>query len=239
MKTSVLILIADDDEKIAAVLADYLKNAGYRTLHAADGEAAVTLTRKESPACLLLDLNMPKLDGLEACKEIRRFSNVPIAMVTARVDEIDRLLGLELGADDYICKPFSPREVVARVKALLRRSGATLGAAHGMQAAEAAKPAYLVIDHDKMQVRLGGKPVSLTAVEFRLLATLHEQPGRVFSRDQLINSAHKEWRDVGDRSVDSHIRNLRRKLEAAHPDANCIRSVYGVGYAFELPEDVA
>ncbi len=230
MKSPALILIADDDEKIAAVLADYLKNAGYLTLHAADGEAAVTLTRKESPACLLLDLNMPKMDGLEACKEIRRFSNVPIAMVTARVDEIDRLLGLELGADDYICKPFSPREVVARVKALLRRAGTAAAVATD-------KPAYIAIDHDKMLVKLSGKPVTLTAVEFRLLATLHEQPGRVFSRDQLINSAHKEWRDVGDRSVDSHIRNLRRKLEAVQPDANCIRSVYGVGYAFELPDE--
>lgn len=227
--TNTLILIADDDEKIAAVLADYLKNAGYRTLHAADGEVAVSMTRAEAPDCILLDLNMPKLDGLEACKEIRRFSQVPIAMVTARVDEIDRLLGLELGADDYICKPFSPREVVARVKALLRRARANLVSAEQV--------AFLVIDHDKMQVKLSGKPVSLTAVEFRLLATLYAQPGRVFSRDQLINSAHKEWRDVGDRSVDSHVRNLRRKLEAVKPDANCIRSVYGVGYAYESPNE--
>jgi len=227
MTAPALILIADDDEKIAAVLADYLKSAGFRTLHAADGDAAVQATRDEKPDCILLDLNMPKLDGLEACKAIRRFSEVPIAMVTARVDEIDRLLGLELGADDYICKPFSPREVVARVKAMLRR---TRGSALRDEA-----PAFLVIDHERLQARLGGKPVVLTAVEFRLLATLYEQPGRVFSRDQLINAAHKEWRDVGDRSVDSHVRNLRRKLESVRADVNCIRSVYGVGYAYEAP----
>ncbi len=229
MNSPALILIADDDEKIAAVLADYLKNAGYRTLHAVDGDAAVHAAREEKPDCILLDLNMPKLDGLEACKAIRRFSEVPIAMVTARVDEIDRLLGLELGADDYICKPFSPREVVARVKALLRRARSA--------ATRDETPPFLVIDHDRLQVKLGGKPVALTAVEFRLLATLHEQPGRVFSRDQLINAAHKEWRDVGDRSVDSHVRNLRRKLEAVRADVNCIRSVYGVGYAYEAPAE--
>jgi two-component system response regulator BaeR len=225
MSAAPLIQIADDDEKIAAVLVDYLRAAGYEVAVVGDGQAAVDFAREGAPACILLDLNLPVLEGLEACKAIRRFSDVPIAMVTARVDEIDRLLGLELGADDYICKPFSPREVVSRVKALLRR-------ARPAPATAASSP--IEIDAERMRVRLKGKPVALTAVEFRLLATLAERPGRIYSRDQLLDAAHPEWRDVGDRSVDSHIRNLRKKLAAAEPGFDCIRSVYGVGYAFEI-----
>jgi two-component system response regulator BaeR len=222
-----LILIVEDDAKIASVLADYMKAATYEATIVGDGQAAVDFARTGSPACILLDLNLPLLDGLEACKAIRRFSEVPIAMITARVDEIDRLLGLELGADDYICKPFSPREVVARVKALLRRS---------RPAPHAPADAAIEIDAERMRVLVKGRPVALTAVEFRLLATLADQPGRVFSRDQLLTAAHREWRDVGDRSVDSHVRNLRRKLDACAPGFACIRSVYGVGYAYEPPE---
>jgi two-component system, OmpR family, response regulator BaeR len=221
------VLVVEDDAKIASLLADYLKASAYEVTVVGDGAAAVEFARTGNPACILLDLNLPVMDGLEACKAIRRFSGVPIAMVTARVDEIDRLLGLELGADDYICKPFSPREVVARVKALIRRAS---GAARPPAAA-------IEIDAERMKALVRGKPVALTAVEFRLLATLAGQPGRVFSRDQLLTAAHKEWRDVGDRSVDSHVRNLRRKLEAAEPGFDCIRSVYGAGYAFELREE--
>jgi two-component system response regulator BaeR len=226
MSEALRILVVEDDAKIASLLADYLKASAYEVTVVGDGRAAVEFARAGSPACILLDLNLPVMDGLEACKEIRRFSAVPIAMVTARVDEIDRLLGLELGADDYICKPFSPREVVARVKALIRRAAGT------------ARPSAsaVEIDAEKLKVRVRGKPVALTAVEFRLLATLAGQPGRVFSRDQLLTAAHREWRDVGDRSVDSHVRNLRRKLEAAEPGFDCIRSVYGAGYAFEIAE---
>lgn len=226
MSDAPLILVVEDDAKIAALLSDYLKASSYEVSVVGDGEAAVEFARAGNPACILLDLNLPVMDGLEACKAIRRFSTVPIAMVTARIDEIDRLLGLELGADDYICKPFSPREVVARVKALLRRASGAAG-----RSASAVE-----IDPDKMKALVRGKPIALTAVEFRLLATLASQPGRVFSRDQLLTTAHKEWRDVGDRSVDSHVRNLRRKLEAAEPGFDCIRSVYGVGYTFEPPE---
>jgi two-component system response regulator BaeR len=227
MNAPPLILVVEDDPGIASILADYMKAASYDVEVVGDGRVAVERARDAKPACILLDLNLPGIDGLEACKAIRRFSDVPIAMVTARVDEIDRLLGLELGADDYICKPFSPREVVARVKALLRRARGG--------AAPVPPPGPLEIDADAMKVRLAGKAVPLTAVEFRLLATMAGQPGRIFSRDQLLSAAHREWRDVGDRSVDSHVRNLRRKLESAVPGFDGIRSVYGVGYAWEPP----
>lgn len=226
MTSAPCILVVEDDAQIASLLVDYLRASAYDVTVVSDGETAVTQARTSNPACILLDVNLPVMDGLEACKAIRRFSAVPIAMVTARVDEIDRLLGLDLGADDYICKPFSPREVVARVRALLRRASGsprTTGLA-------------IEIDPDKMRALVHGKPVVLTAVEFRLLATLAGQPGRVFSRDQLITAAHREWREVGDRSVDTHVRNLRRKLEGAELGFDCIRSVYGAGYAFELPE---
>lgn len=226
MTSAPCILVVEDDAQIASLLVDYLRASAYDVTVVSDGETAVKQARTSNPACILLDVNLPVMDGLEACKAIRRFSAVPIAMVTARVDEIDRLLGLDLGADDYICKPFSPREVVARVKALLRRASGgsrTTGLA-------------IEIDPDKMRALVHGKPVVLTAVEFRLLATLAGQPGRVFSRDQLITAAHREWREVGDRSVDTHVRNLRRKLEGAELGFDCIRSVYGAGYAFELPE---
>lgn len=226
MTSAPCILVVEDDAQIASLLVDYLRASAYDVTVVSDGETAVTQARTSNPACILLDVNLPVMDGLEACKAIRRFSAVPIAMVTARVDEIDRLLGLDLGADDYICKPFSPREVVARVKALLRRASGgsrTTGLA-------------IEIDPDKMRALVHGKPVVLTAVEFRLLATLAGQPSRVFSRDQLITAAHREWREVGDRSVDTHVRNLRRKLEGAELGFDCIRSVYGAGYAFELPE---
>ncbi len=221
-----LVLVVDDDPKIAKVLSDYLLAAGYEVAHAADGKACVDIVRARDPACVLLDLNLPVMDGLEACKAIRRFSQVPIAMITARVDEIDRLLGLELGADDYICKPFSPREVVARVKALVRRS----------RAFPAGAP-LLILDREALKATLRGKPVPLTAVEFRLLAALHAQPGRIFSRDQLLDAAHSKLHIAGDRSVDSHVRNLRRKLAAASAGFDPIRSVYGVGYSWEPPED--
>jgi two-component system response regulator BaeR len=222
------VLIADDDEKIAAVLSDYLKAAGFDVAAVGDGLAAVEYVRDQHPACVLLDLNMPKLEGLEACKQIRTFSQVPIAMVTARVDEIDRLLGLELGADDYICKPFSPREVVARVKALVRR--ASIGQS-------APVPSTLLeLDAEALKASIRGKVLALTAVEFRLLAALAAQPGRVFSRDQLLDAAHSKWHDAGDRTIDSHVRNLRKKIETAAPGFDPIRSVYGVGYSWEPAE---
>lgn len=221
-----LVLIVEDEPKLAALLADYLKAAGYRTDICADGREVAARARQLDPALVLLDLMLPGKDGLEVCRELRGFSDVPIVMVTARVEEIDRLLGLELGADDYVCKPFSPREVVARAKAQLRRAGGTL--------AKQETPMFAV-ERDGMRILAGGHALPLTPVEFRLLAELIEHPGRVYSRQQLLDFAHEDQRAINDRTVDSHIKNIRRKLVAALPELDCLQSVYGVGYRFEIP----
>jgi len=219
------VLIVEDEPKLAALLADYLKAAGYDTARLADGREVVPAVKADPPDLILLDLMLPGRDGLDICRELRTFSQVPVIMVTARVEEIDRLLGLELGADDYICKPFSPREVVARVKAILRRTARRSG--------EPAAVEGLVIDEERYSASMDGKPLDLTPVEFRLLKTLAANPGRVFSRDQLLDKLYTDHRVVTDRTVDSHIKNLRRKLEQACPEREVIRSVYGVGYKFE------
>jgi len=174
---------------------------------------------------MLLDLMLPERDGMSICREIRTFSDVPIMMVTARVDEIDRLLGLELGADDYICKPFSPREVVARVRTILRR----------IQVTATSDSAYLGIelDEDLYRATINGKPLELTPVEFRLLSVLFKHPGRVFSRDQLMDRVYPDDRAVSDRTVDSHVKNLRKKVSEQLPDEEVIRTIYGVGYKLE------
>lgn len=225
-----LILIVEDEPKLAALLADYLKAAGYRTDICADGREVAARARQLDPALVLLDLMLPGKDGLETCRELRGFSDVPIVMVTARVEEIDRLLGLELGADDYICKPFSPREVVARVRAILRRSrlDASPGAAMSDDLAT-----VLRIDEARYTAEFRGQSLQLTPVEFRLLKTLADAPGRVFSRDQLLDKLYTDHRIVTDRTVDSHIKNLRRKLDAASPEQELIRSIYGVGYKLD------
>lgn len=220
-------MVAEDDSKIARIFSAYLNDAGYRTHHAPDGAAALARFHQGGVDCILLDLNMPVHDGIQVCKTIRETSTVPIAIVTARVDEIDRLLGLDVGADDYICKPASPREVVARVKALLRRSKPQT-----QPNSPIAEQAGIEIDEERMQLRIDGKAVALTALEFRLFATLASRPGRVLSRNQLIDALHGNARDLVDRTVDSHIRNLRRKLEQAD-SAEMIRSVYGVGYSMD------
>ncbi len=225
-----LILIVEDEPKLAALLADYLKAAGYRTGICADGREVEAQVRQLAPALLLLDLMLPGKDGLDVCRTLRRFSEVPIVMVTARVEEIDRLLGLELGADDYICKPFSPREVVARVRAILRRSRAGTTAV----ADDSAPRSALQIDESRYSAEFRGQPLALTPVEFRLLKTLADAPGRVFSRDQLLDRLYTDHRIVTDRTVDSHIKNLRRKLDAASPEQELIRSIYGVGYKLEV-----
>ena len=229
--TSARILVVEDDTKIAAILVDYLQQAGFAAELERDGLRAVARVRESAPDCMLLDLNLPGLEGIEVCKQIREFSAVPIAMITARVDEIDRLLGLELGADDYICKPFSPREVVARVKALLRR-------VQPVAAIPALAGLGLKLDTERLQARIDGVSLALTTVEFRLLEVLYQAKGRVLSRDQLIESVHADYRDVGDRSIDSHIRNVRRKLDTSADNSghDWVRSVYGVGYAFN-PRD--
>ncbi len=215
------ILVVEDEPKIAALLRDYLVNGGYEVTMLNSGAAAADWVREQAPAAVLLDVMLPAQSGLDVCKAIRGFSNVPILMVTARVDEIDRLLGLELGADDYICKPFSPREVVARVKAVLRR----------MSAVAQAMPSLIELDDERFEARVRGQPMSVTPVEFRLLKKLLAQPGRVFSRQQLMDAAYRDHRIVSDRTVDSHVKNLRRKLADAGFDP--ITSVYGVGYRLE------
>jgi two-component system, OmpR family, response regulator BaeR len=217
------ILIVEDEPKLAALLRDYLHQAGFAAETVADGLQAVPAVRSLGPELVLLDLMLPGRDGLEICKEIRSFSTVPIIMVTARVEEIDRLLGLELGADDYICKPFSPREVVARVKAVLRRTeGGTPRPAPG-----------LALDADRYLATLDGRDLGLTAVEFNLLQYLVAHPGRIFSRQQLMDHIYADQRIVSDRTIDSHIKKLRKKLDDVDPQNELIRSVYGVGYKFE------
>lgn len=216
MTSQAHILIVEDDVKIAALLADYLADAGWRSTRIGDGRSAVAAARAQQPDLVLLDLMLPELDGIEVCRQVRAFSQVPIIMLTARIDEIDRLLGLDTGADDYVCKPFSPREVVARVRVHLRRSGAV------------AAGAQLLVERATMRILHAGAALSLTPVEFRILAELIEHPERVYSRQQLLDFAHEDQRDINDRTVDSHIKNIRRKL----PDSESLQSVYGVGYRY-------
>lgn len=217
------VLIVEDEHRLAAVLADYLHAAGFDTECIADGREVVTAVRRRPPDLVLLDLMLPGKDGLDVCRELRGFTDVPIVMVTARVEEIDRLLGLELGADDYICKPYSPREVVARVRAILRR----------MDRPESAGTAGLTIDEPRHVATWRGREIELTAVEFRLLMTLAETPGRVWSRAQLVDRLYTDGRVVTDRTVDSHVKNLRRKLGEVSPQEEPIRSIYGIGYKLE------
>ena len=218
------VLIAEDEPKIARLLADYLVQAGHDALVVGEGDRVLDAVAAEAPALLLLDVMLPGRDGLAILRELRRDSALPVIMLTARVEEIDRLLGLELGADDYICKPFSPREVVARVQAVLRRSQpATAG------------PSFAV-DDAAQRIHYRGRPLPLTVTEYRLLQAMLAQPGRIFSRDRLLDLMHDDLRDVTDRVVDSHVRNLRRKLEDIAPGQSFIHSVYGAGYRFEVVE---
>ncbi|MFZ5915724.1 MAG: response regulator [Chloroflexota bacterium] len=220
------ILVVDDEPKIVKLARDYLGKSGYRTLAAADGQTALAAARRDHPDLIVLDLNLPGMDGLDVCRALRRESAVPIIMLTARVEETDRLIGLELGADDYITKPFSPRELVARVRAVLRR---VQGGVH--------RPGFirsgeLEIDLDGHGVTLYGEPVRLTRTEFNLLAVLARHPGQTFSRAQLLDRLHGVANAGYDRSVDAHIKNLRRKLEADAAEPRYILTVYGIGYKF-------
>jgi two-component system response regulator BaeR len=221
-----MILIVEDEPKLSSLLTDYLRAAQHETESVSDGREALAAIRRHKPELVLLDLMLPGRDGLEICRELRTFSDVPVIMVTARVEEIDRLIGLEMGADDYICKPFSPREVVARVKAILRRAR---NAAQG-----APQPSLLEIRPEHHMATLDGRPLSLTPVEFRLLQALAAAEGKILSRDALLNYLYADHRVVTDRTVDSHIKNLRRKFEAVLPGHDLIRSIYGVGYKLEL-----
>jgi two-component system, OmpR family, response regulator BaeR len=220
------ILIVEDEEKLARLLADYLEAAGFLTHHLGDGYQVVDWVRAQAPTLVLLDLMLPGRDGLDICREIRGFSQVPIIMTTARVEEIDRLLGLELGADDYVCKPYSPREVVARVKAVLRRTAVQPGPQGGL----------LHLDESSLRVSANDRDTELTAVEFALLKTLYAAPGRIFSRDRLMDRIYQDHRIVSDRTIDSHVKKLRRKLAALVPGRELVHSVYGAGYRYEERE---
>lgn len=219
------VLVVEDEPKLAALLRDYLQAAGYPVRCVANGLEVVAAVQVYQPCLVLLDLMLPGRDGLEVCREVRSFSAVPIIMLTARMEESDRLQGLDLGADDYICKPFSPREVVARVKAVLRRAPAQ---------SNNEAVARLVIDHSAHTATFDGVLLDLTRVELRLLDTLASAPGRVFSRDQLLDRLYPDRRIVTDRTVDSHVRNLRRKLAQASAADDPIQSLYGVGYKWQL-----
>ncbi len=220
------ILIVEDEPKLARLLADYLHQAGYATHQIGNGGEVAAWVRDHVPDLILLDLMLPGSDGLTVCRELRGFSQVPVIMVTARVEEVDRLLGLELGADDYICKPFSPREVVSRVKAVLRRASA----------GPAPQTPGFALDEHRLEVRFEGAAAVLTAVEFQLLKRLASEPGRIFSRDQLMAGMYQDHRIVSDRTIDSHIKKLRKKMAEAWPTVEFIHSVYGAGYRFELTE---
>lgn len=220
------VLIVEDEAKIASLLADYLNRDGFQCECIGDGAAVMDRIREAPPDIVLLDLMLPGRDGLSLCKDIRALGNLPVIMITARIEEIDRLLGLELGADDYVCKPFSPREVVARVKAVLRRTEV-------MTEPAAAANALFQVDRDSLRVRTADREIKLTRVEFALLKALEAAPGRIFSRDELMDRIYPDRRVVSDRTVDSHVKRLRRKLEDLLPGRDLIESVYGVGYRFD------
>jgi two-component system, OmpR family, response regulator BaeR len=218
------ILIVEDEEKLAALLRDYLAQEGFEVSMLHRGDQVEDWVRANGTDLVLLDLMLPGKSGLDVCKGLRASAaDVSIIMVTARVDEIDRLLGLELGADDYICKPFSPREVVARVKAVLRRT----------KRGESAADGGLSLDEAGYKATLAGRDLGLTAVEFELLKVLVSQPGRIYTREQLMDLMYRDQRVVSDRTVDSHVKKIRKKIAAVLPDREIVHSVYGLGYKYE------
>lgn len=230
------ILIVEDEPKIARLITDYLSGSGFTPHHLEHGDDVLPWLQDRPgdtfPSLVLLDLMLPGTDGLTLCRQIRQhWASLPVIMLTARVEEVDRLLGLELGADDYICKPFSPREVVARVKAVLRRT-------HNADAPkeQPASGHQLVLDHDGWRALADGRDIELTAVEFQLLKVMMAAPGRIFSRDQLMDHMYRDHRIVSERTVDSHVKKLRRKIADVWPDREIIRSVYGVGYKYQPDE---
>ncbi len=219
------ILVVEDEPKIARIVKDYLENSGYQATLLAHGNDVIPQIQKSMPNLIILDIMLPGKDGMEICKEIRKFSTVPIIMLTAKVEELDRLIGLELGADDYICKPFSPREVVARVKAVLRRT-------QPEPLSDQLLSGPIVLDRIKHQVTINNKELSLTNSEFELLTVFMEQPDRVFSRNDLISMVQGYNFEGYDRTIDSHIKNLRKKIDQQLPGQKMIQTVYGVGYKF-------
>lgn len=221
------IAIVEDEPELADLVADYARAAGYAAQVFHDGAQALDALRRDPPALVVLDIMLPGLDGLALCRALRAEADVPVIMVTARVEEIDRLLGLEAGADDYLCKPFSPRELMARIKAVLRRAGPPSSAAPAVP--------VLAIDAAAHAILANGKPLDLTPTEYGILAALLRRPGQVFSRARLLDLAREGGAplDASDRTIDSHVKNLRRKLDGALPGLEPIRSIYGVGYRFD------
>ncbi len=221
-----VILVVEDEPKMVKLARDYLERNNYRVVTAGDGRTALAVFRDERPNLVVLDLNLPGMDGLDVCRALRRESDVPIIMLTARAEEMDRLIGLELGADDYITKPFSPRELVARVRAVLRRVKGDVYQPGLLRSGD------LEIDLQGYRVSRNGDEISLSRTEFNLLALLAQHPGQTFTRAQLLNRLHGVAYDGYDRSIDAHIKNLRRKLEIDGADPQYILTVYGVGYKF-------
>lgn len=219
------ILVVEDDKKIAELVSKYLRAEGFEATILSNGLDAIHHIRTHTPDLVVLDWMLPGLDGVSVCKAVRGFSDVPILMLTARIDEVDRLLGLDTGADDYVCKPFAPREVVARVRSLLRRAEGRLRSSC----------VPWVIDEIAFRLSWRGQWLTLTRLEFLMLRLLMSRPGRVFSRAHLLQSVYDEQRDISDRAIDTHIKNLRRKFQAVEPDFDSITSVYGVGYRFDAP----
>ena len=220
------VLVVEDEIEIARVVRDYLRNAGFEVIVVGDGGSAVASVRSAKPDLLVLDLGLPGRDGLDVAREIRRWSDTPIVMLTARGDETDRVVGLEIGADDYVVKPFSPKELVARVRAVLRR---TRTAARGDEIVRAGD---VEIDTAKMRVSVGGRQVDLTPTEFQLLATLAREPGRVFTRSQLLDAVHGVAIESYERAIDAHVKNIRRKIEPTPGSPRYVVTVHGVGYRF-------
>ncbi|HEY7940507.1 MAG TPA: response regulator transcription factor [Candidatus Limnocylindrales bacterium] len=218
------ILVVDDEPRIAQLARDYLEHAGFAVLTAGDGHGALATAHARRPDLVVLDLGLPGMDGLDVARALRRESDVPIIMLTARDDELDRVLGLELGADDYVTKPFSPRELVARVRAVLRR------AERAQVPTDVIRVGDLVMDVARMRVEVAGRPVDLTATEFQLLTALARQPGRIFTRAQLLDAVHGVAFESYERAIDTHIKNLRRKVEPEPRQPRYILTVYGVGY---------
>ncbi len=220
------ILIVEDEPDLSRLLAEYIVQAGYTAHIINNGAEAEAWAQQENPILVVLDLMLPGKNGLDICRDLRKSSDVPIVITTAKIEEIDRLLGLELGADDYICKPYSPREVVARIKTVLRRLYPT------PQQTDNATPS-IVIDPDRLSITLNDNTIELTQIELNLFKLLYEEPGKIFSRQNILDNIYHDYRIVSDRTVDSHIKKLRKKLNDTAPGSDLIKSIYGVGYKFE------
>ncbi len=225
------VLVVDDEPRIVQLARDYLEHAGFEVLTSADGASALQIARSRQPDLVVLDLGLPTMDGLDVTKALRAESSVPIVVLTARDDELDKVLGLELGADDYMTKPFSPRELVARVRSVLRRTERAAGPTSRVVAGD------VVVDRDRHEVTVAGRPIDLTATEFAIVAALAAQPGRVFTRSQLLDTVHGVAFESYERAIDAHVKNIRRKLEPEPRAPRYLLTVHGVGYRLADPAD--